>query len=138
MDWTKPQLVKLPTVRDRRGSLTVIENGEGDVVPFTIARAYWIYDIPADALRDGHAMLSQSEILVALAGSFDVAVFTADGSRTFHLDRNYRGLYLPPLTWREISGFSTCSIAFTLSDALYDENDYIRSRSRFEELISTL
>lgn len=133
---TEPRIVDITTFRDRRGSLSVIDHP--DTVDFDIARAYWIYDVPADAERDGHAMLSQTELLVALSGSFDVITRNASGTKHFHLDRNYRGLLLPPLTWREIDNFSTCSVALVVSSALYDENDYIRSFDRFQEIISAL
>lgn len=119
-------------MRDLRGNLTVIE--PPSAVEFDIRRAYWIYDVPSDAERQGHAMLTQSELIVALSGSFDVIAETAEGRKTFHLDRNYRGLFLPPMTWREIDNFATCSIALVVSSDLYNEDDYIRNHEQFIQL----
>lgn len=126
-------------MRESRGVLTVLEpQTAAGTVPFDIARAYWMYDIPADAEREGHALLSQSELVIALAGSLDVVVNDGRSISRFHLDRNYRALYIPPLTWREIDNFSTNAMTLTLSSALYDENDYIRSWDRYIEIINTL
>lgn len=135
MDLTKPAIIEIPSVKDTRGSLSVLESPE--TLPFDIARVYWLYDVPADAEREGHAMLTQSEAIIALAGSFDVVTTDSDGNRrTFHLDRNYRALYLPPLTWREIDNFTTCSIALTLSSALFNEDDYVRNFEEFKSITS--
>lgn len=131
---TEPHIVDIPSVRDPRGSLSVIEPTL--TIDFDIARAYWIYDVPSDAERDGHAMMSQTELIIALAGSFDVITETAGGRKRFRLDRNYRGLLVPPMTWREIDNFSTCSIALVVSSALYDEEDYVRDYRQFK-LITT-
>lgn len=126
-------------MRENRGALTVLEpQASSGAVPFDIARVYWMYDIPADAEREGHAMLSQSELVIALAGSLDVVINDGHSIRRFHLDRNYRALYIPPLTWREIDNFSTNAMTLTLSSALYDENDYIRSWNRYVEIINTV
>lgn len=123
-DLTRPALTDLPKVCDPRGNLSFIQNG--DQVPFDIARCYWIYDVPGGRSRDAHAFYTQRQLIVALSGSFDVVVTSPDGTVTrHHLARSYYGLYLPPLTWRELDNFSTNSVAMILSSTLYDEDDYI-------------
>ncbi len=47
------KLVDLPVITDRRGDLTFLE-GERHV-PFKIARVYYLYNVPVDAERGGHA-----------------------------------------------------------------------------------
>jgi hypothetical protein len=54
---------------DGRGNLSVIEK---DFLPFKIKRVYYLYDVPSDSFRGGHAHIEQQEFLVALSGSFDV------------------------------------------------------------------
>lgn len=128
---SKPHIIDIPTIRDPRGSLSVIDSCKN--INFDVARAYWIYDVPSDALRHGHAFYTQCEIIVAMAGSFDVIVKNGIEEKTFHLDRPYRGLVVPPLTWRSINNFSTLSMALIMSSELYDETDYIRD---FNEYLS--
>lgn len=120
-----PTVINLPKICDPRGNLSFIQND--DHIPFDIARCYWIYDVPGGRSRDGHAFYTQHELIIALSGSFDVVVTASDGTTLrHHLCRSYYGLYLPPMTWREIDNFSTNSVAMVLCSTLYDPDDYIR------------
>lgn len=135
MESIEAALVDLPRIRDPRGNLSFIQNYSQ--VPFEIARAYWIYDVPGGECRHGHAFYSQTELIVALSGSFDVVV--DDGRtapRTIHLSRSYKGLLVPPLTWRSLDNFSTNSVAMVLSSGLYTPDDYIRDYDQFKTLVS--
>lgn len=123
------RLIDLPRICDPRGNLTFIQNATH--LPFDIARVYWIYDVPADGCRDGHAFLRQHELIVSLSGSFDVTVDDGHGKRTFTLNRPYTGLLVPPLTWRSIHNFSTNSAGMVLASTLYDPSDYLRDYRMF-------
>ena len=70
-----PRIIQLPKFFDRRGNLSVIE--EMVNVPFEISRCYWIYDVPGGEMRGGHAYRRNREMIIALSGSFDVAVTMA-------------------------------------------------------------
>ncbi len=122
-------IIDLPTIHDRRGNLSVIESSEA--IPFDIARTYWIYDVPGGAHRTGHAFRTQQEFIVALSGSFDVILDDGNQRKRFHLCRSYHGLYVPPMTWREIDNFSTNSVAMVLSSTLYDAADYIEDYAQY-------
>ncbi len=130
---TETTIINLPKVCDPRGNLSFIQNS--DHVPFDIARCYWIYDVPGGRSRDPHAFYTQCQLIVALSGSFDVVVTRPDGTtRRHHLARSYYGLYLPPLTWRELDNFSTNSVAMVLSSTLYDADDYINDFDLFKTI----
>ncbi len=133
MEWNKPEIFEIPQIRDPRGNLSVLQYPS--TMPFETMRAYWIYDVPSGGVRNGHAYYSQQEVIVALAGSFDVITESAGGTKQFELNRAYQALYLPPLTWREINNFSTNSVALVLSSSLYDETDYIRDIDEFNEIL---
>ena len=47
------RLIDLPVVSDPRGDLTFVEGRNH--VPFDIARVYYLYNVPVDAERGGHA-----------------------------------------------------------------------------------
>ena len=132
MSIDKVHIIELKTIRDRRGNLSIIESGES--IPFEVARTYWIYDVPGGMFRNGHAFCSQHEFIVALSGSFDIVLNDGNEERRIHMSRSYYGLYVPPMTWREIVNFSTNSVAMVLSSTLYDEDDYIRDFEQFKKL----
>ena len=130
----EPHIVDLPRIMDPRGNLSVIESE--DLLPFKIARAYWIYDVPGGMFRNGHAFHTQQEFIVALSGSFDVVLNDGRGEQRFHMCRSYYGLYVPPLTWRKLDNFSTNSVVYVLSDTEYDPDDYIEDFDEFKKLAS--
>lgn len=128
------RLVELPKIGDRRGNLSIIE--ERNHIPFKIERAFWIYDVPGGESRGGHAYRSTEEFIVALSGSFDVIIDDGVQRKTFSLNRSYYGLYVPKMMWREMTNFSTNSVALVLSSTEYDAKDYIRDYEQFKEMKS--
>ena len=123
------RLVSLPKILDDRGNLSFIE--EENHVPFKIARAYWIYDVPGGEVRGGHAFKEQQELIVALSGSFDVVVDDGLQKQKYSLNRSYFGLFIPTGLWRDMENFSTSSLALVLSSTHYSEDDYIREYDNF-------
>lgn len=126
----KPQILNLPKICDPRGNLSIVESNGN--VPFEIARAYWIYDVPGGKRRDGHAFRTQQEFIVALSGSFDVVLDDGEAETRYHMARSYYGLYVPPMTWRKIDNFSTNSVVLVLTDQKYDQTDYIEDYTEFK------
>lgn len=130
---TDARIIQLPKIPDRRGNLSVVENGPE--LPFTIRRCYWIYDVPGGEHRGGHAFRTNHEFIIALSGGFDVEVDNGTERKTFQLNRSFYGLYVPSGLWREMRNFSTNSVAFVLSSIPFDDDDYIYSYSEFKALI---
>lgn len=123
-------IVDLSRIEDARGSLTVIE-GAADV-PFVIERVYWLYDVPGGASRAGHGHKTLRQLIVSMSGSCDIALDDGRERRTFHLNRSYFGLYVHPMTWREIDNFSSNAVLLVLASAHYDESDYFRDYATFK------
>ena len=128
------RLITLPKIGDRRGNLSVIE--EKNHIPFKVERTFWIYDVPGGESRGGHAYRSTEEYIVALSGSFDVVLDDGRERKTFSLNRSYYGLYVPKMIWREMTNFSTNSVALVLSSTKYDAADYIRDYELFKKMKS--
>jgi hypothetical protein len=126
-------LVDLPKILDPRGNLSFIE--EENHIPFKIARAYWVYDVPGGEFRGSHAFRQNEEFIVALSGSFDVILHDGFEEKKYSLNRSYYGLFVPKLTWRKLENFSTNSLALILASTVYSENDYIRD---FDQFLSEL
>lgn len=127
----REKLIDLPKVIDRRGNLSFIEAKKH--IPFPISRIYWIYDVPGGQKRGSHAFRTQHEVIIALSGSFDVQL--DDGSRktTYTLNRSYHALYVPNMTWRTLSNFSTNALCLVIASEPYRANDYIRNYKLFKE-----
>ena len=123
------KLISLPKIQDPRGNLTFIEGGSH--VDFEIRRVYYLYDVPGGASRGGHAHKALHQLIVALSGSFDALLDDGQEKKTFHLNRSYKGLYVCPMIWRELSNFSSGSVCMVLASNRYDEADYYRDYDQF-------
>lgn len=132
MEISEPTIIELPQYLDPRGNLAVIE--ECQDIPFKIERCHWIYDVPGGGGREGHAYRDNEEFIVALSGSFDVVTNDGDEEKTFTLNRTYNGLYIPKMTWRELTNFSTNSVVLVLSSKPYDDSDYIIDFDEYRRL----
>lgn len=126
--------IDLPKIEDRRGNLSFIEGGKH--IPFDIKRAYWIYDVPGGQYRGGHAYHTQQEFIVALSGSFELQIRNKTGEmERYFLNRSYYGIYVPAMTWRQLTDFSTNSLALVLSSGAFDESDYIYDFAEYQKLL---
>lgn len=114
---------------DRKGNLTVIENGE--TLPFDVKRVYYLYDVPGGENRGAHAHKELSQLIVAASGSFTVTLDDGICKRSFFLNRPYQGLYVKPGMWRDLVDFSSGAVAMVLASDVYKADDYIRSYDEF-------
>lgn len=125
----EPIEIELPKIIDNRGNLTFFEYP--NQIPFAIQRVYWIYDVPSGKVRGSHAFKEQSELIVALSGSFKVLLHNGLDEKSYTLSRPNMGLLVPNLIWRKIENFSTNSLALIVSNKAFDEGDYIRDFEEF-------
>ncbi|MGI9446425.1 MAG: sugar 3,4-ketoisomerase [Pirellulales bacterium] len=128
----KCKIIDLPKIHDPRGNLTFIEGTKH--IPFDIKRVYFLYDVPGGAERGGHAHKDLHQIIIAIAGSFDVVINDGSDTQRFHLNRSYFGLYVCPMIWRELDNFSSGSVCLVLASDYFSEADYIRDFPQFDSL----
>ncbi|WP_296314231.1 sugar 3,4-ketoisomerase [Winogradskyella sp. UBA3174] len=121
-------ITEIPKVHDERGVLAVIEK---DIIPFNIKRVYYLYDVPSDSFRGGHAHKDQQSVVIALSGSFDVIVDDGKSKKRIMLNKPNQALYIPTNIWREIDNFSSGAVCLVLASTTYDENEYIRDYKDF-------
>ncbi|WP_397363424.1 sugar 3,4-ketoisomerase [Olleya sp. R77988] len=126
-------IVEIPKIKDTRGNLSVIEN---DVIPFDIKRVYYLYDVPSDAYRGGHAHKELYQFLIPLSGSFDVIIKDGKNIKSVTLNKPNKGLMIVPGIWRELENFSSGAVCLVLASEVYDEDDYIRDYDQFKLLKS--
>jgi hypothetical protein len=122
-------LIELNKNHNLQGNITSVNNGIE--VPFNIKRVYYLYDIPGGEERGAHAHKDLEQLIIAASGSFDLVLDDGKTKRTFHLNRPYLGVYMPPGLWRELNNFSSGSICLVLASHEYDEGDYIREYKTF-------
>lgn len=122
------KLIRIPKITDPRGNLAVIEKG---TVPFTIKRVYYLFDVPNSSFRGGHSHKEQTELLVALSGSFNVVLNDGREKQTFTLKKPDEGLLIPMGIWRELDDFSSGAVCLVVSSGEFDEGDYIRDFDAF-------
>ncbi|RKE98107.1 sugar 3,4-ketoisomerase [Ichthyenterobacterium magnum] len=127
-------IINIPNVHEKRGKLAVIEK---NLIPFAIKRIYYLYDVPSDAYRGGHAHIKQQSFIIPLSGSFEVTIDDGINKKTIMLNKPNKGLFIPSGIWREIDDFSSGSVCLVLASTEFDEKDYIRDYNRFKLFVST-
>ncbi len=130
-----PCIIDLPKIADQRGNLTFIEGNRH--IPFPLRRTYYLYDVPAGAMRGGHAHRKTEEFIIAASGSFTVVLDDGKRRRKYFLNRPHYGLYVPQLVWRELENFSSGSICLVVASEEYDESDYYREYDDFKTALGS-
>ena len=126
------KLIDFPIIHDHRGNLTFVE---GEVhIPFEIKRVYYLYDVPGGAERGGHAHRELEQVIIAMSGSFDVVLTEGGEKKRVHLNRSYKGLYIPTMIWRELDNFSSGSVCMVLASNRFTEEDYFRDYQEYLDL----
>lgn len=123
------KIIELPRHLDRRGNLSVVENGIH--IPFDIKRVFYIYDVPGGESRAGHAHYTLYQLVIAVGGSFTVHLDDGETKESILLNKPYEALLVKPGTWSHLVDFSSGAVALVLASDLYDESDYMRDYEVF-------
>ena len=123
------RIIEVPQIHDPRGDLTVIEGRSH--VPFDIARVYYLYIVPVDAERGGHAHRALQQVVFALSGSFRMKIDDGFEKSEFWLRDPRKGLFIDRLVWREMDSFSQGAVVMVVASHAYDEADYYRDHAEF-------
>ena len=127
------QLIDLPVVSDPRGDLTFVEGNNH--VPFNIARVYYLYNVPVDSERGGHAHKVLQQVVFALSGSFRLKIDDGFEKSEVWLRNPRQGVLINRLIWREMDSFSQGTVCMVLASHPYDEADYIREHDAFQAAV---
>jgi oxalate decarboxylase/phosphoglucose isomerase-like protein (cupin superfamily) len=127
------RMIDFPKIYDARGNLTFIE--EQRHVPFDVKRVFYLYDVPTGESRGAHAHKQLQQVIISLSGSFDVLVDDGLEQVRFHLNRPWRGLYIPPMIWGAEVNFDPGSVCLVLASEYYNEADYYREYDDYLEAV---
>jgi hypothetical protein len=123
------ELISIHKITNRAGNIAVVESDK--LLPFSIKRIYYLYDIPAGKSRGGHAHRELRQLLVAASGSFEVELFDGLDRKKVFLNRPDIGLLIVPGIWRELTDFSSGSVCLVLASEVYSESDYFYDMNSF-------
>ena len=126
------KIIEIPKIIDPkgRGKLSVVEK---DIIPFDIKRVYYLYDVPSDAYRGGHAHKNLIQFMIPMSGSFDVLVDDGINKTKIMLNKPHKGLLIPKGIWREMDNFSSGAVCAVLASDYFDEEDYFRDYDEFKK-----
>lgn len=122
------QIIDIPKVKNPKGNIGIIEL---QTIPFAIKRVYYLYDVPSDAHRGGHAHKNLQQVLIAISGSFDVVLNDGKTIQTINLNKPDKGLLIKNNIWRELENFSSGAVCLVLASEVFNESDYIRDFNEF-------
>ncbi|WP_405369709.1 sugar 3,4-ketoisomerase [Nonlabens sp. Asnod2-A12] len=122
------KIIDIPKITDPRGNLAVLEK---DTIPYKIERVYYLYDVPSDSHRGGHAHKECLELLIAVSGSFTVELDNGKVKETITLNKPDKGLLISTMVWRELADFSSGAMCLVLASHEFEESDYIREKEDF-------
>lgn len=123
------QLIDLPVISDPRGDLTFLEGSRH--VPFCIRRVYFLYNVPVDSERGGHAHRELEQVIFALSGSFRIKTDDGEKKSEYWLRNPRQGLHIGQLVWREMDSFSQGAVCMVIASQYYEEKDYYRDYDEF-------
>jgi UDP-2-acetamido-3-amino-2,3-dideoxy-glucuronate N-acetyltransferase len=128
------KIIDFPTVPDERGSLSFFEIGENKHVPFCVKRIYYLFKLN-ELTRGFHAHKELKELIICLHGSCSFILDDGKERKTVSLSKETQGLFINPMTWREIHDITPNTVILVLASEFFDESDYIRNYDDFLKLV---
>jgi hypothetical protein len=121
------KLIKLPTIEDKRGKLSYIE----DI--FNIQRVFYLYDYSLP--RGSHAHKKCKQAIIIINGSCDVVLKNGEIEKIISMERKDECLLINTYVWVEIENFSKNCICLVLASEKYNEEDYIRDYNSYVDIV---
>jgi dTDP-4-dehydrorhamnose 3,5-epimerase-like enzyme len=125
------RIIDVPTVRDDRGALSVIEAER--CVPFAVRRVFYMHAMTAE--RGGHAHRDTEQFILCLAGSLRFDLTDGRIAVSHRLDDPTRGLYLPPMVFLDIRDISPDAVCLVLASTHYEGSRSLRSLAEYLEAV---
>lgn len=114
------KIIKLKTISQQRGSLTVIEK----IIPFEIKRVFYIYHVD-DSVRGKHRHHKTKQAAICINGSCTIYNNNGSEEEIFEMDSPEKCLLLEPEDWHSMYNFSKDAVLLVLASEYFDAADYI-------------
>ena len=101
---------------DSRGSLSVWD----DVVPFSMTRVNFVYDVPEKAVRGKHAHALIHELCVCPVGGLTVTVEDASGKKDMTISGPNEAAHICPGTWITLHNFQPGTVMLIMCSGVFD------------------
>lgn len=111
--------IEIPMFSDNTGKLCVVE----DLLPFSVKRIYYIFDVSAK--RGGHRHEKTIQGLICLSGSCKVFVNNGIEKNIYILDSPNKCLIVKSEDWHTMDDFSEAATLLVLASEYYNIDDYI-------------
>lgn len=131
---TIPRLFNLPTI----DFSSVITIAEGENIPFTVKRVYWVTSNHKDEIRGEHAHKSCQQLIICIDGQLIVKLEDINGKKySYNLAKPNSMLLIPCQFWSKTE-YKKGSVVLVLASHEYEEEDYIRDYTHFKAQRLTL
>jgi dTDP-4-dehydrorhamnose 3,5-epimerase-like enzyme len=101
---------------------------------FVAKRIFYIYDVNPSMNRGNHANIKTTMCFAVLKGHCKIVIDDGQKKEAFVLDEYNKILICSPMTWKEMSDFSSDCILMVICDTYFDANDYIDDYNIFKEI----
>ena len=121
-------VIDVPTFIDERGAISVMDKE----LPFQVMRVFWLHHIVDGKDRGAHALLSSSEIMVAVHGSFVVDLDDTINRVSILLDDPTKGLIIRPGIWFRTHSYKEDGVSLILAEEEYARDKYTYDYEEFK------
>ena len=123
--------IRIPCVQDERGALAFAEAQR--VIPFAVERVFWIYDVPTEASRGGHAHWTCNELVVPVSGGFTVVLDDGQVRRQVRMERPDEGVLIPAGVWCELLDFAPGTVLLVMASQPYQPEGYVHDYNEYKK-----
>ena len=127
------KLIDVSTYADKRGMLGTVEGNKD--IPFDIKRLFWIYQVPENEERGGHAHWKCSEAIFPVAGSFDIYVDDGTYHHVYSLSAPGPGIVVKAGVWCVLRNFQKGTICVVAASMEYDKTGYVNDYQTYLEQV---
>ena len=119
--------IKLKTIKNTKGSLTVIEKLKD--LNFSIKRIYYIYN-NHKSKRGFHLNKKTKHFYICLSGSCKIKIIYKKKIKVFNLKNKNYGIFVKNNVWREIHGLKKNTVILAICSMKFLKSDYVYTLKR--------
>lgn len=123
------RIIEFPESVDDRGALSFAEGAHQ--IPFQIERVFWIYGVPDGKTRGGHSHSESAEVVVPVAGSFNMVVDDGSHNVVVRMDSPRKGILIPPGVWCDLRDFAPDTVCVVFASHPYNASGYINNYNEY-------